>query len=334
MFVPILVACWGIVVLAARLPFYRMAIVGCALGIGFVIGALHVVEATWRTGSMTGDNVLEFDQIKGTSYEGSVEERNKQRIGDGDDPIWRIALTVMRDRGWPSIGAFLVLISGLGALIKGIKAHCITIQQWRAITIGSWFLAYTLVVLGMFDFGGIQLGAWTIMNSRYAMQWHVAAALLAAFGVSWIFSGLRNRVPLLAMLSALLLALGTVILVVRTWPYYPTSVYKNMAARLNEIVRPLPASCRILSEDQGVNFYVQSPVVQVYSKYERAILAARTPLELESLLAERSFCVVVLYQGLYIDVAGPDTPFARVLESKVFTRHDVLPWRIYVRSTS
>ena len=330
--VPIVVSTWGVVVLAARLPFQRLVIVGCTLGIGFVIGALHVVDATWRTGSLTGDNVLEWDQVKGTPYEGSVEERNKRRIGNGDDPIWRIALTVMRDRGWPSVGAFLVLIGGLGTLIHGAKTHFITIRQWRAITVSAWFLSYTLVVLGLFDFSRIQLGAWTILNSRYGMQWHMAAALVAAFGISLTLSRLRIRIPILAIVGALLLSLGTILLVVCTWPYYPTGVYQNVAATLKELVRPLPPSCRILSEEQGLPFYVEGQVVQIYSKYERDLLVARTPSELESLLAQQSFCVVVLYQGLYIDVAGPETPFARVLESKAFTRHDVLPWRIYVRS--
>jgi hypothetical protein len=330
--VPLIVVTWGIVVVSARLPFLRIIVLGCALGVGFVVGASHVIDATWRTGSMTGDNVYEWDQEKGTPYEGSIEEWNKGQIGHGDDPLWRIGFTIARDGGWPGLVALLAIIGGFGRLIYGANVKSITVRQWRAICLGGWLIGYTLVVLGLFDLGRFQLGAWTIMNIRYSMQWYVAAALLAALGLSVVFSLLKAPLPLLAIAGALILSVGTASLIVSTWPYYPTGEYQSVSTALDELVKPLSPSCRILSEDQGINFYTQRPVVQLFSKYQRALLAAPTASELDSLLAQQHFCIVLLYNGLYVDMAGPETPFALLLKSKEFRRHDLLAWRIYVRS--
>ena len=327
--VPIVVAAWCLVVLAARFPLHRLFILNCALSLGFIIGGLQVIDAYWRTGSIMGDNVFEWDQVKGTAYEHSVDQRNAGRIGDGADPAWRMVLTVARDKGWPSVVAFLVLIGGTAVLVRRrSKGYAMTIRGWRAVALGAWFVVHTLFLLGVFDLGRLRFGAMTIINLRYAMQWYLAAALLAAWGLAFTLT----RTPLLAGLTALALSLGTVVLVEQTWTYYPTRGYYGMSAVLNGLARRMPASCKIISEDTGVNFYAERPVVQLYSKYQRDLLAARTSSELDSLLLDRGFCVVVIYSGLYVDVAGPETPLARLLESSTFRRHDAQPWRIYVRA--
>ena len=331
--VPIVVAAWSVVVLAARFPPLRLAILHGVLACGFIIGALHVVEAYWQTGSIIGDNVSEWSQVQGTVYEQSIDQRNAGRIGDGADPAWRMVLTIMRDKGWPSVIAFIVLMAGAGGLLwRRTKERTITILEWRAIVLGAWFVAHTLFVLGVFDVGRLRFGASTVINLRYAMQWHLAAALLAAWGIAFALEQARTRIPLLIGLAApLALSLGTVLLVERSWAYYPTRGYIVMTALLNELAREMPPACQILSEDAGVNFYTERPVVQLYSKYQRDLLAARTPSELNSLLSERGFCLVVLYDGLYVDVAGPETPIVRLLDSNAFRRHNASPWRIYVR---
>jgi hypothetical protein len=61
-------------------------------------------------------------------------------------------------------------------------------------------------------------------------------------------------------------------------------------------------------------------------------LLRNTQAETEQLLTDRRLCTVVLYSGMYVDIAGPQTPLMQTLESKLFTRHEHLPWRIYVRN--
>jgi hypothetical protein len=330
--VPIMLAAWCVVVLLGRFPLHGALVLLVPVGFGFLIGSLQVIDAYWHTGSLMGDNVFEQDVTKGTAYGDSIGKRNDLRIGDGADPIWRMVLTVARDRGWPSIAAVFVVLSGFVVLLRRMmRGQGLTIVQWRGILLGAWFVAYTLFVLGLFDIGRAHFGAWTIMNIRYSMQWHLAAALIAALGFAFVLARAKTRMPLLAILLAFTLSLGTAILVMRTWEYYPTRAYENVSAILDGLVRPLRPSCRILAEDTGIGFYVERPVIQLYAKSERALLAANTPAKLDQLLSQRGFCVIVIYNGLYIDVAGPTTPFAQLLESKAFKRRDASPWRIYVR---
>ena len=330
--VPIMVASWCVVVLFGRFPLRPALILLVSVGVGFVIGSLQVIDAYWHTGSPMGDNVFEQDVTKGTAYERSIEKRNDLRIGDGANPLWRMVLTVARDRGWPSIAAIFVLLGGFVMLMRrALSGHSLTIVQWRGILLGAWFVAYTLFVLGLFDIGRARFGAWTIMNIRYSMQWHLAAALIAALGLAFLLARARRRMPVVAILLAFTLSLGTPFLVMRRWTYYSTRAYENVSAILDELVRPLRKSCRILAEDTGIGFYVKAPVIQLYAKSGRPLLAANTPAELDQLLSQRQFCVVVIYNGAYIDVAGPGTPFAQLLDSKAFVRHDSHRWRIYVR---
>ncbi|MBZ6076500.1 hypothetical protein [Microvirga puerhi] len=139
--------------------------------------------------------------------------------------------------------------------------------EWRPIVVGTWFVVNCLFLLGAFDVGGMQLGAWTVLNSRYAMQWHLLAGFVAAWGIAAVLTSLGTRkyvlgeslsAPAIASLAAV-----TAILVMQVWPYFPTPVYLTLTEKLNGLVRSLPPSCRILSDDTGLNFYSERPVVQL-----------------------------------------------------------------------
>lgn len=334
--VPLTVMTWLCIAIMARLPIGRAALLSSAAAIGFVIGASHVISAYYWTGSITGDNVVAAQQVQGTIYEKGLIDRDAARIGEGDDPVVRMGITVGRDHGWPSIAAALVLLFGAASLAKRYSSkRPLTAVEWRPVLLGAWFVGNTLLLLGVFDLGSMKLGAWTVLNLRYAMQWYLVAALFAAWGIGAALSELEARSrPLgrsIGMAVIAGLSLGTAFLITKTWLYYPTPGYVNLTQKLNAAAHALPPSCRILSEDTGVNFYAERPVVQLYSKSQHELLQAKDAATLDKLLAEQNLCAVVLYTGLYVDMAGPDTPFAQLLGSEVFTRLDALPWRIYVR---
>jgi len=336
--VPLTVAIWFLVALIARLPVLRSTLVSGAAAIGFLIGASHVIGAYYSTGSVMGDNVISNQQVQGTVYEKGIIDRDAARVGEGGDWVVRLGITVTRDHGWPSMVGLLVLLSGAAFLAKRSSSkRPLAVIEWRPVLVGAWFFMNSLLLLGAFDIGSMQLGAWTVMNPRYAMQWYLAAALLAAWGIGAAISAVEaynhSLGRSLGIVSILVLSLGTALLITRTWLYYPTPGYINLTQKLNAAAQGLPSSCRILSEDTGVSFYAERPVVQLYDKSQRTLLQAKDAITLDRLLAERNLCAVVLYTGLYIDMAGPDTPFTQLLGSEVFTRVDALPWRIYLRKS-
>jgi hypothetical protein len=335
--VPLLIVIWAIIALMARLPLRRILLVCGAMAIGFAIGAAHVIGAYHATGSVIGDNVAAEQQVQGTVYEQAVQTRHEARIGNGNKIINRIGITLGRDYGWPSVIALGVFVLGSIFLMRRVMSGpSLRIAEWRIVLVGVWFFGNSLFLLGVFDAGTMRFGAWTVLNQRYAMQWYLFAALLAAWGIARILSFLlvrgyaRERNLVIFLLAAL--TLGTSLLIIKAWRIYPTPAYRVMADRLNAVARELSPSCHILSEDTGVNFYSEKPVVQLYSKQQRELLQASDAKTLDDLLKKRDFCIVVLYTGLYIDLAGNNAPLMRLLQSPAFRREDALPWRFYIRS--
>lgn len=133
-------------------------------------------------------------------------------------------------------------------------------------------------------------------------------------------------------LTILCMAIATTTILAKRWPYYSTSGYQAVAKQLNALTASLPPTCHILAEDTGINFLAQRPVLQLYSKYMRDLLVERDKEELLHRLDKRDICVVVLYSGLYVDMAGPTAPLLELLAQPNFKMHDVEPWRIYVRT--
>jgi hypothetical protein len=162
----------------------------------------------------------------------------------------------------------------------------------------------------------------------------MAALLLATFLTAIILGIEDQHKPrrFIAYVGIIVLSAWQMHILTQTWTMHAQGGYRDMTAKLNDLSELLPAECRILSEDTGVNFYAQRPVIQLYSKTQRPILHAKTAAEIDQLLSERHLCAVVLYSGLYIDIAGAETPLMQTLESKLFTRHEHLTWRIYMRN--
>jgi hypothetical protein len=206
------------------------------------------------------------------------------------------------------------------------------------VLLAAWFVSLSLLLLDALPLGYFKIGAWTALNSRYAMQWYVSAGLLAAWGCAATFMSAHRRFP---RYSALLSALAGGFLVISTlltaralergWPVYETNVYRSFAERLNSLTAPLPVRCRILAEDTGVNFHAMRTVVQMYSRHQLPLMREETPHGVIERLDADELCAVVIYNGLYIDMAGPDTPLSRALASEAFRLHNSPPWRIYIR---
>lgn len=335
--VPVLTGVWFVACVAVRLPVLRGLLVAIAVAIGFGVGAWPVASAYLRTGSPVGENVAASQILSGTVYGTGTARRDEARVGAGADRLARIGITIGRDAGWPSLLALVTLAALVVAALKRRGAG--SAEATTPVLLASWFVALSLLLLDALPLGYFEIGAWTVLNSRYAMQWYVAAALLAAWGIAALLALMRRRFPqrglIVSGLAGGVLIFGTLMTaraLERGWPVYETGVYRVFANRLNALTDPLPARCRVLAEDTGVNFLARRTVVQMYSRYLLPLMREQTPHGAIRQLDERDLCVVVLYTGLYIDTAGPDTPLARALASDAFRLHDAAPWRIYIRT--
>lgn len=338
--VPVLTATWFLVCLALRLSFLRGLTLALAVAMGFSAGAWPVASAYLRTGSPTGNNVAASLVLMGTPYLKGTAQRDQGRIGAGADRLARIDITLRRDAGWPSLLA-LATLAAL-ALLAMRRRHADIGQDTDTTTptmLAAWFVALSLMMLDFIPLGYFEIGAWTVLNSRYAMQWYVAAGVLAAWGMAATLMLARHRFPhlglMISSLSAAVLIFGTLMTaraLERGWPIYQTGIYRTFSERLNTLTAPLPARCRILSEDTGVNFHALRTVVQMYSRHQLPLMRAQSQEAVIERLDSQNLCAVVLYTGLYIDTAGPDTPLARALASDAFRLHDAAPWRIYIRA--
>ncbi|WP_454658505.1 hypothetical protein [Bosea beijingensis] len=344
--VPLVVAPWALVSLPLRLPIWRTLLVVCAISAGFTAGAWHVVTAYRATGSLSGNNVDAASVVRDTVYAQGVERRDAARIGEGNNLSSRLRITVERDQGWPSLLTFGVLVSMLVAGFARVKRAglgSLGDDESRAgVVLSAWFVSQSLLLFGVFDIGTYKLSEWTVLNSRYAMQWYLYAGLFAAWGVACLpqllagmltfrrpqLTGLVSCAVLLATAAASVSALST------RWLYYPTTAYRTFAAKLNAAAQQLPSGCKILSEDTGVTFVSERPVLQLYSVQLRDLLTETEPAALLRKLDDRRICAVVLYTGLYVDTAGPETPLSRILAGPAFRLTDADPWRIYVRDAS
>ncbi len=339
MLTPATVAAWLLVIMLARQPSMRAMALTAAIAAGCLAGAWHVVQAYAETGSLLGDNVAAAELTKGTPYEHGVRVRDETRIGVGADPLLRFRDAVVRGHGWPSAVAVAVLLIAIVRLTWFRAGDAMQWRrraaEWRVAFIAAWFGVNTLLLFGALDVGSLRLGAWSSLNPRYNMQWHLAAALIVAWCIAVALSRLSARDMdsrwALAPIAAGVLGAGTVLYVAQTWGLYSTPAYWRLREELNSRMRTLPSFCRVLAEDSGITFYAERPVVQIYSKPELDLLRARNASALAALLTERQFCAVVLYDGLYIDKAGPNTPFMQLLAGGLFERYDATPWRIYIR---
>lgn len=339
--VPLIVAPWLLLSLLRGQPRLKAIALAAAVSFGFGLGALHVAAAYQQTGSLTGDNVDAAKVIAGTVYAQGMVARDAARVGEGSVLTSRLRISFARDGGWPSAAAFVVV--GIGGFAWFRQRSATRPQAAAASTAGlfliAWFLSQTLLLVGAFDFGSYKLSDWTVLNSRYAMQWYLFAALVVAWGVAAGLSGVTRRFPdrsrwASVVVGCAVLTTGLVAAdrLQSRWPYHSTNGYILLSEKLNGLTGPLPAECRTLSEDTGVNFYARRPVAQLYSKHLREIVQDTDEGALLRRLDRQHFCTVVLYTGLYVDTAGPDTPLGKLLSSPAFRLHDAAPWRIYVRS--
>lgn len=339
--VPVLTGAWFAACIALRLPVARGFLLAFAVALGFAGGGWPVASAYLRTGSPVGDNVAASQVLKGTPYGTGVSQRDEARVGAGADRLARVGITIRRDAGWPSLLALATLAGLVVAAFRRWRSR--TASRANAtvpVLLATWFVALSLLLLDALPLGYFEIGAWTVLNSRYAMQWYAGAALLAAWGIAASLALARRRFPrrglIVSGLAGGALIFGTFMTaraLERGWPIYQTGTYRNFADRLNALTASLPPRCRILSEDTGVNFHARRTVVQMYSRHLLPLMRAQTPEAVLERLDEQDLCVVVLYTGLYIDTAGPGTPLSRALASDAFRLDDAAPWRIYVRTT-
>jgi hypothetical protein len=346
--VPVTVASWCLCMLArGEASRVRTLILTSAVAAGFCLGALHVGIAYYRTGSLSGDNVDSAKVMAGTVYALGHAAREEARIGEGALLVSRLRISIERDGGWPSLAAILlaaVLTLRLGARSLAGQSQARSLHRSGEMTGGLfavWFLGQSLLLLGLFDTASYRLSDWTVLNARYAMQWYLFAALLVAWGLAAAASLLSNRLRearrgamAAALLPATLLLTSTAsaAILAKRWLYFPTSAYVAVSSKLNAIVAALPPSCRAVSEDTGLGFHADRPVLQLYSKHLRELVQETDTEALLRKLDDRHICAVVLYNGLYVDTAGPGTPFAKLLNSPAFQLQDAAPWRIYVRT--
>ncbi len=340
--VPLIVAPWLLLSLSRGQPAFKAIALAAAVACGFGLGALHVAAAYMETGSLTGDNVDSAKVIAGTVYAQGHAARETARIGEGSVLASRLRISFARDGGWPSAAAFAVIAIAAFAWFRRRTPSRRDDEEgagMAGLLLTAWFLCQSLLLAGAFDAGRYKLSDWTVLNPRYAMQWYLFAALVVAWGVA---AGAAARARLLphqrpvatailggAVVAAALLAAGRL---GGSWLYHPTNGYVLLSAKLNALTDALPPGCRTLSEDTGVNFYARRPVVQLYSKYLRELVQETDKDALLRKLDRQNVCAVVLYNGLYIDMAGPGSPLSQVLASPAFQLNDAAPWRIYIRN--
>ncbi|MES5488790.1 hypothetical protein QMZ05_39120 [Bradyrhizobium sp. INPA03-11B] len=348
--VPLIVAPWTLLSVAFKRPYMRVASITAAVALGFCLGGLQVAMAFYKTGSLTGDNVDAAQVTAGTLYAHGIELREAARVGEGAVLASRLSTSFARDGGWPSIVALVVLFAMIPCYFvwrsstrNNSGTQSATINWHIGAMFAGWFLGQTLLLLGAFDAGHYNLSSWTVLNARYAMQFYMFAALLVAWGtaiapVALAFapaSILRRESSgrMALSLAIVVVAIATTTILAKRWPYYSTSGYQAVTKQLNALTASLPPTCHILAEDTGINFLAQRPVLQLYSKYMRDLLVERDKEQLLHKLDQRDICAVVLYSGLYVDMAGPAVPLLELLAPPNFKMHNVDPWRIYVRTT-
>jgi hypothetical protein len=345
--VPLIVAPWTLLSVSFGQSPMRIALLTAAVAAGYCLGGLHVAMAYYKSGSLTGDNVDAARVAAGTLYAHSIEARDTARIGEGAVLSSRLLISFARDGGWPSAAALVVLFATIAwyAVQRVSSRDRSTLQSidWRiGAMFGAWFLSEMLLLLGAFDVGYYNLSSWTVLNARYAMQFYMFAALFVAWGIAVAPVALtatstsveRRETWTRAALSLAILgvAVATTCILVKRWTYYSTSGYQRVAKQLNALTANLPPTCRVLAEDTGINFLAQRQVLQLYSKYMRDLLVERDKEKLLHELDKRDICTVVLYDGLYVDMAGPAAPLLEALASPNFKMYGVEPWRIYVRA--
>lgn len=346
--VPVIVASWTLFMLVrGEASRTRTLVLTSAVAAGFCLGAAHIGVAYSRTGSLSGDNVDSARVMAGTIYAQGHAAREEARIGEGAVLASRLKISIGRDGGWPSLGAILlvaILTMRLGAQSLVGRSRTPRLNRSGRLMgglIAAWFVGQSLLLLGVFDTASYRLSDWTVLNARYAMQWYLFAALLVAWGLAAAASLLSDRLrearrgalPALVLPATLLLtSAASAGILAQRWLYYPTNAYAVVSGTLNATVAALPPACRAVSEDTGLGFHAERPILQLYSKYLRELVQETDTEALLRKLDDRHVCAVVLYTGLYVDTAGPGTPFAKLLNSPAFRLQDAAPWRIYVRS--
>jgi hypothetical protein len=273
--VPAMVASWAVMAFCTNTAPLRVVLLSSASAMGFVLGVAHLLHSYYATGNLIGDNVIASVQVVGTAYADAIAIRDAERIGEGGSIKGRVLIAIGRDGGWPSIAGMLAGLLGLIYLVR---------RRWLKrdacfVMLFVWWGVNTLFVLGAFDLGGMEFGAWTALNPRYAMQWYMMAALLLATfltAIIMIVEGQHKPHSFIAYVLVMAISGWQLHALAHTWTMHSHGGYSDMTAKLNDLSKSLPDDCRILSEDTGVNFYTLRPVIQLYSKPQREILHAKT----------------------------------------------------------
>ena len=327
--VPLITASWFGTIVALRSPVLRALMISTAIAVGTLLAASPVISAYYHTGSPLGNNLDAKEFLSQTPYAKGFEKRLDERYESDTSLGKRIKSIYERDSGIPSVIAVVTLIMLTWILFAPSSKQLISKEQkFIAVMLSVWFVGQTIVLLDWLPLGYFEIGNWALINPRYSMQWYVVAALLAAWGITFTISLISDRfkpikiAPHLILGAALIgVTSSTYFLLERRWPTVSAWHYPSMLKNIDLHFEHLSPDCLVISEDPGTSFHSQYKIIQLYSRAMMPLFRFDTPKAVVEWLKSKGFCGVILYSGMYMDAAGPDTPFLKALNSDHFSIH-------------
>ena len=172
---------WNII---SRATISSILIVSIAIGIGALAGGNHYIRAYLETGSMGGDNVQKESIIANTPLMAESQARKAIRLHGTTGYLDRFMVFISKCRYRLSIPGLFCAFFSILFLLRYFQSKDSVLLPFLGLIV----ISNTLAFFGIFDFTGIKLSEWYIMNLRYPLHWYPFAAIcVSQFAFFWYY---------------------------------------------------------------------------------------------------------------------------------------------------
>lgn len=366
-FVPLIIAGWAVCVLVQHHRHGRSLrglspYVGVAAStmFGLIAGYAHIIAVFLRTGSLSGDNVVASDILRGTLYAPYEAAYHAQRLKDPLFEAFPALVLIINDDPLAlnlAIVASLAICVFLALRPPNSMRNEVRVFLCFMLCAAAAQLAFLFKI---FDIRGFDFSQWVVMNPRYRIQYHVYFSILFALAVYSIFrlwsanptrltwrgswqseftiSNLQKQTQpktrswqATLNVTVAILALSTAVLawtssssVRANWHRSDLNSLRAIISTFEEkLVSNAAPSCIYLSEVDQTTYYWPRGRVKLMSEPNKELFGLLTDREIYDYMKSKNICAIVYYENFVLSYFPPSTPLKQFMSNENYVLEKV-----------
>lgn len=361
-FIPLVISGWAVCVLVQHhqsgrslRALFPYAAVAASTLFGLLSGYVHIILVFFRTGSLSGDNVVSSDILRGTLYAPYEVAYHAQRLKDPLFETFPSLVLIYNDD--PLALNFAIVTSIAFCVFLALRPPNGMRNEFRA------FICFMLCAAAaqlaflfkIFDIRGYEFSHWVVMNPRYRIQYHIFFSILFALALYGIFrlwpespakvtwrgslqsdfaisvlqkKNLANAISWQATLNVNSLVLA-VLMGIFAWAS-SSSVRSNwhrpdlngLRTIISTFEEKLAANaapgCVYLSEVDQTTYYWPRGRVKLMSEPNKELFRLSTNTEIYDYMRSKNICAIVYYENFVLSYFPPSTPLKKFMNNEEY----------------